>query len=286
MIEKLFKFIMQIKELDIISRSGKTISLTVHEPEIAAKGIIQINTGTCIPQRVYRKFAEFLCRNGYTSITYDYSDAGNFKSDVSHTAWLKDLQSVFDYVIKNYPDLKKYIVGHSSGGQLVGYMSNCNKIDKLFLVACSNGYIGNLNFAIRIVMKFFWNIIVPFSVKKYGYLNNKLFGTKGGFPKNIILELRNWCYNPDFFIPFFKEKNIPSYYHTITNPVIAYHLADDVIANRKSCEYILNLYVHAEKSIETLYAKDFEIKKFGHRGFFFAKAEKVLWHKFLKDLES
>ena len=156
----------------------------------------------------------------------------------------------------------------------------------LFLVACSNGYIKNLNFTTRLGMNLFWKIIVPFSVKKYGYMNNKIFGSSGGFPKNIILELRSWCFQPDFFIPFFKEKNVESHYHTIKNPVKEYHLADDVIANRKSCEYILNLYTNASTSIETLYAKDFGMKKFGHRGFYHPDAEKLLWPKFLKDLES
>jgi len=273
-------------EVNIASTSGNTIVLTLRNPESVAKGIVQINTGTCIPQKIYWKFAEFLTKNGYITITYDYSDAHNYSSKVTHEVWLKDIASVFDYVIEEYPSLKKHIVGHSSGGQLVGYMHNCDKIDKLFLVACSNGYVGNLDFITRLGMQFFWKVIVPISIKRYGYMNNKILGSRGGFPKNIISELGSWCQHPDFFVPYFKQKNIPSFYHTITNPVKEYHLADDVIANRKSCEYILNLYTNAEKSIETLHAKDFGMKKFGHRGFYHASAEKVLWNKFLRDLES
>ncbi len=273
-------------EQTILSASGKHIVLTIRMPEAATKGIIQLNTGTCIPQKTYWKFAEYLTRNGYITIAYDYTDANNYSSDVSHPAWIKDMESVFDFIIKTYPNFKKYMVGHSSGGQLVGYTNNCNKIDKLFLVACSNGYIKNLNLPTRIGMHFFWKIIVPFSIKKYGYMNNRLFGTSGGFPKNIILELRSWCFQSDFFISFFKDKKIESHYHTIKNPVKAYHLSDDTIANRKSCEYILNLYTYAEKSIETLDAKDFGMKKFGHRGFYHASAERLLWPKFLKDLEA
>ncbi|HUM52826.1 MAG TPA: hypothetical protein PK431_13465 [Chitinophagales bacterium] len=273
-------------EVNISSKSGNTIALRIRTPDTSIKGVVQINTGTCIPQKIYWKFAEFLCNHGYITITYDYSDASNYSSDVTHIVWLKDLESVFYYVLENYPSLKKYVVGHSSGGQLVGYINNCNKIDKLFLVACANGYIGNLNFISRIGLTLFWKIIVPLSIKKYGFMNNKILGTNGGFPKNIILELRNWCYDKDFFVPFFKQKNIPSYYHTITNPVKAYQLADDAIANKKSCEYILNLYNNAEKSIEILHAKNYGMKKFGHRGFFFAAAEKKLWYKFLDDLES
>jgi predicted alpha/beta hydrolase len=277
---------MHTKEISISSKSNHTIVLTIREPKQMIKGIVQINTGTCIPQKIYWKFAEFLSNHGYVTITYDYTDAANYSSDVTHTVWLKDIESVFDFVLENYPLQKKYMVGHSSGGQLVGYINNCHLIDKLFLVACANGYIGNLNFATRSGMQFFWKVIVPFSIKRYGYMNNKLLGSNGGFPKNIITELGSWCRQPDFFVPYFKEKNVISYYHTIKNPVKAYQLDDDVIANRKSCEYILNLYSNADKSFETLQAKDFGMKKFGHRGFFFSSAEKLLWPKFLKDLES
>lgn len=277
---------MQIESVTIPSKSGKSIPLTLRVPEAAVKGIVQINTGTCIPQQVYWKFAEFLTRNNYITVTYDYSDAADFGSAVSYTAWIADMESVTDYIVQEYASLKKYVVGHSSGGQLIGYSNNCRHFDKLFLVAASNGYVGNLTFPVRLGMLLFWKIVVPFSIRRYGYMNNKLFGTSGGFPKNIILELRSWCFHPDFFVPFFREQVVLSHYHTITNPVKEYHLADDVIANRKSCEYILNLYTSADKSIETLHANDYGMKKFGHRGFFFSSAEKLLWPKFLQDLEN
>lgn len=270
----------------IVSKSRNEIILTIRSPKNTAKGIVQINTGTCIPQRIYWKFAEFLTKNGYITITYDYSDSANYTSEVSHTAWIKDLESVFDFVIENYSEFKKYIVGHSSGGQLIGYMNNAKNADKIFLVASSNGYIKYLSIIPRIGLYFLWKIVVPFSIKKYGFMNNKPFGIGGGFPKNIILELRSWCQNPGFFIPFFKEKNISSYYHTIKSPVKAYHLKDDAITTKASCQYILDLYVNANKSFETLDATNYKMRKFGHRGFFFSSAEEKLWPKFLNDLEN
>ncbi|MDB5227777.1 MAG: hypothetical protein JWN78_1970 [Bacteroidota bacterium] len=269
----------------ILSKSDNNILLWIREPLSAPKGVIQINTGTCIPQKVYWSYAEFLAQNGYITITYDYSDAEKYTSDVSHTAWIKDMESVFDYVLQTYPSLQKYVVGHSSGGQLIGYMNNCDQIDKIFLVASANGYIKNLNKTMQFLMRMFWCVIVPFSVRAYGYMNNKLFGKNGGFPKNIILELRSWCFEKDFFLPFFNSKNIQQHYHKILKPVVAYHLADDVIANKKSCEYIYDLYANAPRKFETLRAEDHGLKKFGHRGFFHPAAEKTLWYKFLNELE-
>ncbi|HMW13533.1 MAG: hypothetical protein IT275_08700 [Chitinophagales bacterium] len=277
---------MTTTNIAIASTSGHEIMLTVRTPNDNIKGIVQINTGTCIPQKIYWKFAEYMTKNGYVTITYDYTDADNYQSNVTHAVWLKDIESVTAFIIDNYPTLKKYAVGHSSGGQFIGYTKNATAFEKIYLVACANGYVKNLSLAMRIAIFFLWKIIVPFSIWKYGYMNNAAFGISGGFPKQIILELRSWCYRPDFFTSYFEEKKIPSYYHTITAPVKAFHLADDAIANRKSCRFILDLYTQADKSIETLYAADYDIKKFGHRGFFFSSAEKLLWPKFLKEMES
>jgi predicted alpha/beta hydrolase len=268
------------------SSSGSVIPVTIREPAGEPRGVVQINTGTCIPQKIYWKFAEFLTKNGYITLTYDYSDADNYSSHVSHTAWVKDMESVFEFVMKEYPSLKKIVVGHSSGGQLIGYMSNCDKIDKIYLVACANGYIKFLSFPMQLVMRFFWNVVVPFSVRKYGYMNNKLFGTNGGFPKNIILELRSWCFQPDFFLSWFASKNVAERYAKIKNPVKAYQFADDVIANERSCRYIFELYKNAPRAFEVLQAKDYGMKKFGHRGFFHPSAEKKLWPEILKEINA
>ncbi len=276
---------MKIDTIPMTSQSGSTIDLTVRTPDADIKGVVQINTGTCIPQRVYWKFAEYLCKNGYVAITYDYTDAQNFKSNVRHETWLLDIESVCLFILQKYTSEKKYIVGHSSGGQFLGFAKSAKQFDKLFLVACANGYVGNLSFTRKIGMLFFWKVIVALTVRIYGYMNNEIFGVKGGFPKHIIQELGYWCSQPDFFVSYFHNKNIPFYFHTIKNKVKAYHLADDGIANRKSCDYILDLYTHADKSIETLQATDYGIKKLGHRGFFFPKAENKLWPKFLAELE-
>lgn len=276
---------MNISEKTILSSSNNNLTLIIRTPVFAPKGIIQINTGTCIPQKIYWKFADYLCQNGYVAITYDYGNSENFSSSVKHEEWLKDMECVSQFVLENYSNQKKYIVGHSSGGQLIGYTPSAALFDKLFLVASTNGYIGYLPFYMRIVLFLFWKIIVSYSLWKYGYMNNEAFGTKGGFPKNIILELRQWCLTKDFFVSYFKTTGIQSHYNSIKITVKSYHLADDKITTSDGCQFILDLYSNAQKEIETLHANDYGIKKFGHRGFFFASAEKKLWPKFLKDLE-
>lgn len=275
-----------MQSVKVQSKSGEIIELFIRQPNSTVKGVVVINTGTCIPQKVYWNFAHFLSENGYVTITYDYSNAYNYLSNVSHVDWLKDMEATLAYVLKNYAQHKKVIIGHSSGGQLIGYMPNAQYFDKIYMVASAHAYWGKLPTWFGFLMQFFWRILVPINIFVYGYFNNKMYGVSGGFPKNIILELRSFCLNKDFFFPFFKSKNINSNFDTIKCNVKAYHLDDDLIANYTSCKDMLKKYVSANTSIETLKAKDFGIKKFGHRGFFSSKVKNTLWYYFLKDLES
>ncbi|QQR97959.1 MAG: hypothetical protein IPK18_14270 [Sphingobacteriales bacterium] len=95
-----------MEKIEIQSASSTTIFLNIRKPNGKIKGVVLINTGTCIPQKIYWKFAEFLTENEYVTITYDYSDAQNYTSSVSHTDWIKDMQAALDYVQNNYANEK------------------------------------------------------------------------------------------------------------------------------------------------------------------------------------
>jgi len=269
----------------MIEQKVKNIILNIREPEKETKGVVLINTGTCIPQKVYWNFANFLVEHQYIAITYDYSDAQNFTSNVSHIDWLKDIDAAMQYIVEQYPSLKKYVVGHSSGGQLIGFSKHAQYFDKLFLVASTNGYWKYMKFPVKYFIWILWYLLVPLSIALNGYFNSKMYGVAGGFPRNIIMELRRFCLNPNFFISFFKEKNVDFYYDTITCPVKSYHLADDKLISEAGCRFILNMYDKAEKSLETLYAAEYGMKSFGHRGFFSLAAKQKLWYKFLTELD-
>ena len=118
------------------------------------------------------------------------------------------MNAAMQYVVENFADCKKYCVGHSSGGQLIGYSSSAKDFDQLFLVASTNGYWKYLNTLYKLLMLLFWYIIVPLNVLINGYFNNKMYGVSGGFPKKIILELRHFCLSKQFFLPYLISLNL------------------------------------------------------------------------------
>lgn len=276
---------MPIEETHIASASGATLPLTVRVPDGAAKGVVLIHTGTCIPQKVYWRFADFLSENGFIAITYDYSDAQNFRSAVSHTAWLKDMEAAIEFIRTAYPGLRKIVVGHSSGGQLLGMLPNSRFLDRIYLVASANGYWKLMDGPAKYAMWLFWQIVVPLNLALFGYFNNRIFGAGGGFPKNIILELRSFCQQADFFFPFFESRQLRPGYDSIRVPVTAYHLEGDAIANARACRYILDLYTHADRRFITLKASENGGKPYGHRDFFNPRLSRE-WERMLAEMEA
>ena len=63
----------------IEARDGFKLSATVRRPLSEIKGVIQINCGTGIPQKLYSNLAIYLTNNGYATVTYDYRGIGNSK---------------------------------------------------------------------------------------------------------------------------------------------------------------------------------------------------------------
>jgi predicted alpha/beta hydrolase len=164
-------------------------------------------------------------------------------------------------------------------------LPNSHRADRIYLVASANGYWKLMDGLSKYVMWIFWQVVVPLNIKIFGYFNNRIFGSGGGFPRNIILELRSFCQQSEFFFPFFISKQVVPRYSDIKTRVTAYHLEGDAIANENACRYIYDLYDQADRQFITLKASDHGLKKFGHRSFFSSSAKQI-WKDLLTDLES
>lgn len=200
---------MTKREIEIIVEDGYAISATLVEPEHKPKAVIQINSGTGIPQELYLNFAVFLAENGFAVITYDYRGIGKSKREplknfnASILDWAKlDMTGVFQWIIQQYPDHKKVIIGHSMGGQLVGLMENHAQIDNIFFIAASTGYWKDMRRPFKYIMPALWFIIIPLHAKIFGYVKAKKIRQGENLPKGVGLQWRKWCIRPNYFEEF------------------------------------------------------------------------------------
>ncbi|NJN33275.1 MAG: alpha/beta fold hydrolase [Saprospiraceae bacterium] len=115
------------KDITIISEGGVALAARLFAPE-NPKAAVQINGGTAVKKEYYAAFARFLAENGFVSVIFDYRGCGGSKpADLAECDYsfldygVKDMPAVLDYLEAHYPDLPKLVVGHSVGGQQIGF---------------------------------------------------------------------------------------------------------------------------------------------------------------------
>lgn len=282
---------MKTNPIKIPAKDGYLLSAIVKEPDTTPKGVIQINSGTGVLQKLYANFASFLTESGYITVTFDYRGIGESAPtslkdfDASMADWgKKDITGIFDWIVEKYPDQKKILVGHSIGGQLFGMMDNYAKIDKIILIGASTGYWKDLSKPHRFMLPLLWYGFVPLSAKIYGYINSKLIKQGENLPKRVGLEWRDWCTSANYFEKYFDKKLQPIYYEKITAPIKAFQILDDYIANDITVPKLLAFYKNAPVTYEKIYPNDLGVNKIGHFGYFSRKFRDSLWTNLLADL--
>lgn len=276
----------------IEARDGFKLSATIRRPLTEIKGVIQMNCGTGIPQKVYSNLAIYLTQYGYVTVTYDYRGIGNSKPknlkgfEAKIEDWgILDMTSIFDWIISEFPNEKKIIIGHSMGGQLVGLMDNYQKIDKLVLIASSTGYWKDMSSPYKWLMPPLWFLFIPLTTFIYGYANAKKIRQGENLPKGVAIQWRNWCINPNYFDDHFQKSNTSLFFDKLRIPLKSIQIKDDPIANEITSDKILKYYKIANIEIEKISPEQLGVKKIGHTGFFSRQFKDTLWKNLKTDIE-
>lgn len=279
-----------IKNINVTTKDGFKLSATLYQPKtININSIVQINSGTGIRQEFYRNFACFLSERGITTLTFDYRGIGKSKPkslndfNAKMSDWgQKDMVSVFNWVIENYPNYKKIIIGHSLGGQLIAFSESSCLVDKILLIGSQSGYWKFWKGFSRYKMYIIWKFIFPFLNKTFGYLPSKKFSLMEDLPKGVTAEWCNWCLNPNYFLDCFNEKQL--FFNTIKCSIYSYSSTDDYYAPCEAVDWLANKFEHAKVKRRHILPNSLGLKTIGHFGFF--KNNSPIWNLFINDIKS
>ncbi len=67
------------------------------------------------------------------------------------------------------PDAPLYLLGHSLGAQLPGFLKNQDKVDGLVSIAAGSGYWRDNAPQLRRMILYFWYVLVPLATRLFGY---------------------------------------------------------------------------------------------------------------------
>lgn len=276
--------------MKIATRDGVEIAATFYEPKEKAKGAVLVAAAMSAPQSYYKPFAEWLSREGYLVATFDYRGTGEsredgfrhtlrgYKADILDWANL-DCGAVIEALSERAPRLPLYWVGHSLGGQILGFVPNRERIAKAITVATGSGYWLENAPALKRRAWWLWFFVAPVVTALFGYFPGAKLRKVGDLPKGVIQQWRRWCLDPEYAVG--DGEHVRAQYAAVRTPIVSLSFADDELMSARNIESIHGFYVNAPCTMKRIAPRDIGARRIGHFGFFRREFSDSLWRAHL-----
>lgn len=275
----------------VLCRDDYPISLTLYESD-QAKGIVIIAAALGVPQPFYRRYAEFLCGQGYDVITFNYRGTGDSvypdkKVEVKLEDWgHQDIEAIIQFALErqsNNTSLASiHYVGHSIGGQLLGLAESSSKLDNMIFVASSAPYWQRWSFPKNLKMWIVGQLLIPgLSIGKKDFPAKKVGLGSINFPSSAARQWAQWMGRPAYLFCEKFDLDI-QHYAALTQPLLSYGFTDDELAPEINVTSLLNYFPNANSEVRMVAPKMIGQKSIGHSGYFRDKVKETLWQDALK----
>lgn len=184
----------------IPATDGYLLGATVFEPRRARTTIV-IHGATAVPQTYYGAFAEWLSMQGARVITYDYRGVGASRPGTlkGFAATLTDWAERDARAIHAWAGDDVAMIGHSFGGQLIGFLDELRNVRAAAVIATPLAYYGHWPLSSQPKLWATWHLYVPAVVAAFGYAPGWL-GLGEDLPAGAALEWARWARHPDYMV--------------------------------------------------------------------------------------
>ena len=272
---------MQVQQLQ--SEAGTHIAVRCYEPSGAPRASIVIGGAMGVRQSFYEPFAHWLAQQGLAVWTFDYRGSGDslngaplrsVKADLFD--WARDYEAVIDAAKAALPAQPLYLLGHSLGAQLPGFLKKPEQVDGLVSIAAGSGYWRENAPKLRRSILYFWFVLVPLATRIWGYFPGRKLRKVGDLPRGVILQWRKWCLNPRYSVGAEGEAAAQSYAR-VRFPVLALSMTDDELMTLAGTRSLVSFYKAAPTAVERIAPADVHARRIGHFGFFREQFSQSLW---------
>ncbi|GAA6133950.1 alpha/beta fold hydrolase [Oceaniserpentilla sp. 4NH20-0058] len=248
-----------------------------------AKSVVILAPAMGVVQKHYEKFALFLTEQNHEVITFDYFGTGaslqghvkDCDTDVRQWGEL-DCEAVIHYAKKTYPNLKLQWVGHSVGGQLLGFIPSANQLDNAITIACGSGYWPHNSPPTRNIVWIAWYFIAPICLQLYGYFPGKKLNIVGDLAPNVLKQWRRWCMNKEYSIGV-EGPEIRQRYADVEIPISSISFSDDHMISQRNTLSLHSFFEKAQVTQIRINPKEISEKSIGHLGWSREKLRDSLW---------
>jgi predicted alpha/beta hydrolase len=249
-------------------------------------GAVLIVSAMGVARSYYAPFATWLASEGFTVATFDYRGTGGsrqgslrgLRTDIVDWAEL-DCAAMIEALERRAPGKPIYWVGHSLGGQILGFVPNRDKLAKAITVATGSGYWRENTPSIRPLAWYLWHLLVPAVVALCGYFPGKKLRKIGDLPKEVMLQWRRWCLHPDYAVG--DGDAVRARFAAVRTPIVSLSFQDDEMMSARNTESMHGFYVNAPRTMKRIAPGEIGARRIGHFGFFRAAFEDSLWRAYL-----
>lgn len=250
---------------------------------------VVINPAIGVKRSHYQDLANFLSKKGVGVVLYNYrgmedqQDLSNKASDAE--AWGRlDQSAVMAWVKNNIQPEKLLVLGHSIGGQLVGFMDDINQIDGVVHVASQKGDKRLWPWPGRIKLFMLWHVMVPLMSRGKSFNARKLGLGSYPWPAAAAAQWASWGRQQDYLFNSKFGFDLSSW-HNFNKPLLSFGFSDDNMAPEAAIDGLLSEFgknndqKHMVKRF--INPDDIGVNSIGHFGFFKSKS-KPLWEELIQ----
>jgi len=272
---------MQAQQLPV--DGGVQLAVRRYEPAGAARASIVIGGAMGVRQSFYEPFAQWLAQQGLRVWTFDYRGSGDsrgdaplrgFKADLFD--WARDYEAVIDAAKAELPGGPLYLLGHSLGAQLPGFLQRPEQVDGLVSIAAGSGYWRENAPKLKRSILYFWFVLVPLVTRLCGYFPGRRLKKVGDLPRGVILQWRRWCLDPRYHVGA-EGPSVREQFEQVRFPVVALSITDDELMTERGTRVLVDCYPNAPRRIERIAPADVAAPRIGHFGFFRDQFQSSLW---------
>lgn len=271
--------------LTLHAGDGYPLGAHHHPAHGALRGRIVVAGATGVPQRFYRRFAEYAARRGFDTLTFDYRGVGLSKPatlrgfQAGYRDWARlDLTAAIEAI--DTPDAPLFLVGHSFGGHAFGLTPAAHRVARFHGFGVGAGWHGWMPRLEQVRVLAMWRVLGPLMTRAAGYLPWSRLGMGEDLPLGVYRDWRHWCGFPRYF---FDDPAMADELHgfaAITAPIVAVNATDDLWAPPASRDAFMAGYRSAPVEAVDLDPRRSGLGPIGHMGYFRPAAE-PLWQSVL-----
>lgn len=279
-----------MKLTEIKTKSDYYISATIYETG-NTNVVLIIASATGVKQSFYKKIAEYFSKNRVSVITFDYLGIGlSLKKNIKKinnrvSDWGEiDLDATIKYAKEHYPNAKIVLLGHSIGGQLIGFAKSSPDLHKIVLVAAQSGYWKLWKGKDRLLMWLNWHILFPILPPFFGYMPSKRISGMENLPKNVAKQWSNWGKKPNYLFDEFKDNDL--FFNDIQCSILAVSIQNDFYAPKEAVDWFVLKFKKANIKRVHILPASYDSKSIGHFGIFREKFSNTIWPSILEFIKN